>query len=1311
MTEKEEEQGKISKEIVESITTIPEPIKTCPSAFLLPFENSVIIPIQEESTSKKQIEEPEKEYKIGNYLVKKTLGQGTFGKVKLGIYIPNEEKVAIKILEKNRIIEKDDEIRVKREFDMLAQFNHPNVILVAEIFESADSFYSVMEFCEGGELFNYIVKNRRLSDEEASYFFFQLINGLEYIHSLGIVHRDLKPENLLLTSDHILKIIDFGLSNYFHENQEELLATPCGSPCYASPEMVAGKKYDGFKIDIWSCGIILYAMLCGYLPFEDNDNEILFKKILECKLIFPSYVKDDSKDLIKKILVTEPEKRITIPEIKKHPFFLKGKELFEQEFSICQVPKDDEDENKNDEGDNIINGSNIKEESNNIEINNNLSNDIIVSDLNNENIVNELKKNDEENLSLDKNINIDKEEEIEKEFNKSEMEKKIETSDINNDRKDDMEKISNDVEKLTDIAEKQKSEKENIEKDVNNDNNNNSGDNKNKSDVEKIAEIKIPKINEDAAQQQIENKSLEKEEETKSEKQKADIGEKIETMEKLGKLEKQESIEKIDELERKTFNEFTKKSESISSLTENELISNKQLNKENTLIRENGKKERKLKINKLSKKGSKEKQKSIRSIQQTTKSKQREKIKIKIPKKQNQNKTLNYNLKDTLTPISKKTNSNRKSSRYQRSVYSSKLNHTSIAKKAKSKNLNRKKISIYGISNFNSSLKDANKIFPNTKTLTKLTETNNVRNTDYLTSKITKSVKKTKLPKKCKNIKDIKVYLPNNDNTIVHKDDFKTKLHKFHRIKTEITRTLKKDTRNLHKQQTKKIKPTMKYIIHTNTVTSNLNTTTDNKKNQIKDKKLELKYITNLNNNDNNDLQYKKLSSTLTSINTNDNTKKIKLNYPKPQVIDTNLHRHDYTNNLVNNTISSTSKNSNNFKNGIIFGKKILNNYNKILNKNENTNYRHSYLNTNINDSNYERRSAFNFNVNKNNIKTDHVVHSIKKPSSIRTSSQLKTYSNSVRSHKLNNYFENKKCNLYTPAQFTYLNSLAKFTEFNQKRKTPHYIISKKNDEKKKFVDLKSSNAISSFKKNPFLTIRNTVINVNMINPELFMTSSFNNKRVDEKKRKINIHNKYYQNSYLNKIIPQNKNKLENSAIQKSTGLSHYDFRVQEKLREIRNKQNSFINALNENNNNRLKAICTSVRFNTNIQLNTVNQIIKKIRYPELLNKMQMHSNSLEKGHMKYNSMKLDNIKRLKNIKKTRESTNNTICDGNMRSTIGMHNYNLPSIIINKTVENENKGYLFKPQQKYFYPKIQRIKPVNKIKQFHLKGVNQKLNK
>ena len=276
------------------------------------------------------------EYKIGNYLIEKTLGEGTFGKVKLGTCLINKEKCAIKILEKSRMTDKDDLTRVKREFDMLIKFNHPNVILVMEIFENISSYYSVMEYCEGGELFNYIVEKKRISENEASFFYYQLINGLEYIHSLGVVHRDLKPENILLTKDHLLKIIDFGLSNYFIKGQK-LLSTPCGSPCYASPEMVAGKEYDGVKIDIWSTGIILYAMICGYLPFEDKNHDILFEKILKCKVEYPQFLSNEVKDLLKKILVVDPKKRIDIPEIKKHSFFLKGKNYFEQIFSIKQV--------------------------------------------------------------------------------------------------------------------------------------------------------------------------------------------------------------------------------------------------------------------------------------------------------------------------------------------------------------------------------------------------------------------------------------------------------------------------------------------------------------------------------------------------------------------------------------------------------------------------------------------------------------------------------------------------------------------------------------------------------------------------------------------------------------------------------------------------------------------------------------------------------------------------------------------------------------------------------------------------------------
>ena len=256
------------------------------------------------------------------------IGKGTFSTVKLGINKETKEKVAIKILEKKKILLKEDLERVKREINILKNFNNLNVIKVYEIYESKTRHYLIMEYCEKGELFNHIVENQKLENEEASYFYYQLINGLEYIHSKGVVHRDLKPENLLIGKGKILKIIDFGLSNYF--NGKNLLVTPCGSPCYASPEMVSGKKYNGFCIDIWSTGIILYAMVCGYLPFEDPDNDVLFKKILKANLEFPDDLNDNVIDLINKILVTNPDKRIKINEIKQHPFYLQGKDIFQK---------------------------------------------------------------------------------------------------------------------------------------------------------------------------------------------------------------------------------------------------------------------------------------------------------------------------------------------------------------------------------------------------------------------------------------------------------------------------------------------------------------------------------------------------------------------------------------------------------------------------------------------------------------------------------------------------------------------------------------------------------------------------------------------------------------------------------------------------------------------------------------------------------------------------------------------------------------------------------------------------------------------
>ena len=298
---------------------------------------------------------------LSDYEIKETIGKGTFSVVKLGINKTTNEKVAIKILKKKKMQRNKDKLRLEREINILKKLHHINVIKIHKISEELDHYYIVMEYCENGELFNYIVAHERLSEEETAYFFYQLINGLDYIHHKNIVHRDLKPENLLLSQGNILKIVDFGLSNYYSP-EDQLLSTPCGSPCYASPEMVCGNKYNGYKIDIWSCGIIIFAMICGYLPFEDPNNEILFKKIMKCKVDYPEYLSDDVLDILNKILVIDPNKRINIEQIKKHPFYLKGQNEFRQKHQdlIDQVEfdenkfKNDEDDGENNIEDDIV---------------------------------------------------------------------------------------------------------------------------------------------------------------------------------------------------------------------------------------------------------------------------------------------------------------------------------------------------------------------------------------------------------------------------------------------------------------------------------------------------------------------------------------------------------------------------------------------------------------------------------------------------------------------------------------------------------------------------------------------------------------------------------------------------------------------------------------------------------------------------------------------------------------------------------------------------------------------------------------------
>ncbi|GJD12776.1 SNF1-related protein kinase catalytic subunit alpha KIN10 [Galdieria sulphuraria] len=258
--------------------------------------------------------------KIGSYILGKTLGVGSFGKVKLAEHEQTGKKVAVKILNRQKIKSLGMDEKVQREIKILKLFNHPHVVRLYEVIDTPTDIFVVTEYISGGELFDFIVERGRLSEDEARKFFQQIISGVEYCHRHMVVHRDLKPENLLLDSNMHVKIADFGLSNILKDGQ--FLKTSCGSPNYAAPEVISGKLYAGPEVDIWSCGVIVYALLCGSLPFDDENIPNLFKKIRGGIYILPSYLSEHSRDIISRMLITDPLRRITIEEIRRHPWFI-----------------------------------------------------------------------------------------------------------------------------------------------------------------------------------------------------------------------------------------------------------------------------------------------------------------------------------------------------------------------------------------------------------------------------------------------------------------------------------------------------------------------------------------------------------------------------------------------------------------------------------------------------------------------------------------------------------------------------------------------------------------------------------------------------------------------------------------------------------------------------------------------------------------------------------------------------------------------------------------------------------------------------
>ncbi|GLT68329.1 hypothetical protein SLA2020_405740 [Shorea laevis] len=273
------------------------------------------------------------------------LGQGTFAKVYFARNLEHGQSFAIKIIDKEVVTKVGLIDQIKREISVMHLVKHPNVVGLHEVMASKTKIYFVMEYVKGGELFNKIAKGR-LKEDAARTYFQQLIAAVDYCHSRGVYHRDLKPENLLLDEQGNLKVSDFGLSALGESRRQDgLLHTTCGTPAYVAPEVINKKGYDGAKADIWSCGVILYVLLAGFLPFHDPNLIEMYRKISKGEFKCPQWFPSEVRKLLSRILDPNPNTRITVAKLMDNVWFKKGFKHLEippppQEFRLNELISD-----------------------------------------------------------------------------------------------------------------------------------------------------------------------------------------------------------------------------------------------------------------------------------------------------------------------------------------------------------------------------------------------------------------------------------------------------------------------------------------------------------------------------------------------------------------------------------------------------------------------------------------------------------------------------------------------------------------------------------------------------------------------------------------------------------------------------------------------------------------------------------------------------------------------------------------------------------------------------------------------------------